>query len=167
MTNFKTTALALVAASALLASGLSLATSAATVTPAPTTIANVTAEAPDAKKEAGVFGKRLAELNLNETQKMQVKEIFQKYQPQLAELKVRDEANQNELAHIPVTGDVAAVAKKIGNDETKRIEIRSDLRKEIYAVLNPEQKAKVDSWMQERVAARAEKQAAKAAAPKK
>lgn len=95
----------------------------------------------------------LHKLDLTDQQRSQVRDIMQKSRPQYQTLRTQMRDNQRRLMQINpddpnYTNVVSQVAQANGQVVTQMIQLRSQERADIYKVLTPEQKQKLQTMKQ-------------------
>lgn len=103
----------------------------------------------------------LKQLNLTAEQRTQIKSIFESAKPQLKATHDSMRANHDALlAAAPTDANYPALLATEKNNAAARVQAMSDLKSQIYAVLTPEQQAKIPGILaQDRAAHDAQKAA--------
>ena len=92
----------------------------------------------------------MAQLNLTDAQRTQVRAIHEKYQPQFRTLREEGMAQMRTLRDARQSGDTSAATRQRFQQQreqfrTRSMAIRQQQQNEVRAVLNAEQRAKVDA----------------------
>jgi len=116
-----------------------------------------TAPAPSAAAEPGFHGHFgayrqmlggyrgvLKQLNLSTDQQTQIKSVFANARPQLRSQFATARANREKLASLaPTDAGYPAALAAVQHDAAARVQLASDIKTQVYAVLTPEQQAKI------------------------
>ena len=93
---------------------------------------------------ADEFHDLLGQLNLSADQKQQVQSIFAQARPQMHSLRETSRTNREQLVATPPTdANYPGLVAQAKTNAAQLIQLTSDLWTQVYAVLTPEQQAKI------------------------